>query len=1054
MNRLCSSFAALALFLSLLTAQRAAAQLTRGSLSGTVHDPSGAVIRGSQVKLVNTATAASRETVTNTVGIYRFAALEPGRYEVHFAGEGFETLNERVEIGANQELVLNETLQLGKAVTTIEVPAAGQGADLTKAAPTIQLTLPGSFVESVPTTADTRDVTRLALLAPTVTRGPGGSELSADGQRARNNNFMIDGVDNNDLTTTTVTSRVIPEAVAELQTQTTPYSAEFGRNSGAQVSLITRSGSNALHAEAWDYNRANWMEPLSLLNKRAALTETPRFVENQAGGSVGGPIIHNRTFFFGLVETDRRREAPDARNADPITVPTPAGYAALSNIPLGPGQTAQNRQAVLDSIAFLPAIQKQITNYQGLTNIPVNGVPVQVGTALIPLATPHNYWFVDGRVDHELTSKDTLTYRYQMDRENLSNADSNRGFGSLFSASEDTFNQNHALSETRVISPSLLNEFRFAYVRQNFGYTEADSRSTVNVGNLFTIGGLNVFPQARVGNTFQWQDVATWNHGRQSFKAGVDIRRNRLFNRSGFDAKGTWGFDNLSDFLNNQASSYRQAINEASFDARQTNQNYFFQDDIRVRHDLTVNLGLRYEYSGVPFGFFGATNPAVLAAGVPGPVQPDRNNWAPRFGIAYAPGGKTVFRGGYGIAYDVLFYNILVVNANNYPRVVTAEIDAPNTFLAFPAKLPASATAPPFDPTAKFINSPVDLQNPTTHFYSFSVQRQLSKDMTFEVGYSGSRSYHQLRQSQTNPGILTAAQAAAVIAAGKSSAIPGVQARRLNPAWGSRVSMESTGIANYNALFARFDKKLSNGLLLGAAYTWSATFSNSDELLNIPNLTASTPQVPQNYFNYANDYSRSLFDRPQRFVVHYSYQLPWFTSGAAAKAVFQHIFKGWQIAGFSEWQSGQPFTVTTGVDSGGAGISTPFRPNYNPGGVFAADPVDGTLRTFKTPINGTGIFVTPLTPAGAPLANSMPGGGSLGRNSLRGPAFANWNVSLSKTVTLAERWKLQLRGDWMDMWNHRNFGNPVATMNNPSAFGTNVTDPGGRTMLLSAKLRF
>lgn len=1055
MKRIISSVAIGLLSLSLLLVQPAPAQLTRGILSGTLQDGSGGVIGGAQVTVVNSATGLTRETTTNSLGIYRFAAVEPGVYRLEFASRGFDTVKlERLEVNANQEVVTNRVLSVGKAVTVLVVTSVADTAELTKASPTIGLTLPGSFVESVPLTAGTRDVTRLALLNPMVSRGPGGSEFSAAGQRARNNNFTIDGVDNNDLTTTTVTSRVIPEAVAEFQTQTAPYSAEFGRNTGAQVSVITRGGSNVFHGSVWDYHRANWMEPLSLLNKRAGLTATPRYVENQAGGSFGGPVIRNRTFFFGLVETDRRREAPDARNADPISIPTPAGYAALAGVPLGSGQTASNRQAILDSISFLPGIQGRISQFQNPTSVNVNGVPIQIGTALIPLATPHDYWYAHERIDHQLTSRDNVSYRYQLDRQNRSNADSNRGFGSMFSASEQTFNQNHALTETHAFSAGLINEFRFGYARQNYGYAETDSRSTVNVGSLFTIGGSNIFPQSRLANTFQWQDVATWMHGRHSVKAGVDVRRNRLFNRSGFDAKGTWSFDNLSDFLNNNASSYRQAVNESSFDARQTNQNYFFQDDIRIRKDLTVNLGIRYEYSGVPLGFFGATDPRVLAAGVPGPVRPDRNNWAPRFGVAYAPGGKTVFRGGYGIAYDVLFYNILVVNASNYPRVVTAEIDAPNTFQMFPGKLPVQATAPAFDPLAKFINSPTDLQNPTTHFYSFSVQRQLSKDMTLEAGYAGSRSYHQLRQGQSNPGLLTADQAAKVIASGSSSSIPGVQARRAVPAWGSRVSMESTGLANYNALYVRFDKKISDRLLLGANYTWSATFSDSDELLSIPDLLNSTPHVPQNYYNYKNDYSRSLFDRPQRMAVYYSYRLPWFTTGVAGRSVLGRVFQGWQMAGLSEWQSGQPFTVRTGVDSGGSGTAVPFRPNYNPGGIFAPDPVDGSLRTFVTPIDGSGIFVTPLTKAGAPLANSMSGGGTLGRNTFRGPGFANSNLSLTKTVALSERWKLQLRSDWINLWNHRNFGNPVATANNPSAFGTNVTDPGGRTMLLSAKIRF
>ena len=719
-------------------------------------------------------------------------------------------------------------------------------------------------------------------------------------------------------------------------------------------------------------------------------------------------------------------------------------------MPLGPSQTVQNRQAVLSSISFLPGIYGQINQFQNPATVNVNGVPIQIATAAIPLAMPHDYWYAHERIDHRLAAGDNLTYRYQLDRQDVSNADSNRGFGSMFSASEGSFNQTHALSETHAFTPRSINEFRFAYARQNFGYIESDSRPTVSVGSLFTIGGLNVFPQARLANTFQWQDTATWMHGRHSVKAGVDVRRNRLFNRSGFDAKGTWAFDNLADFMNNTASSYRQAINESSFDARQTNQNYFLQDDIRIRPDLTLNLGVRYEYSGVPFGFFGATDPRVLAVGVPGPVRPDRNNWAPRLGVAYAPGGKTVFRGGYGIAYDVLFYNILVVNASNYPRVVTAEIDAPDTFQMFPNKLPAPATAPVFDPLAKFISSPTDLQNPATHFYSFTVQRQLSNGMTLEAGYSGSRSYHQLRQGQTNPGILTTDQSAKVIA---GNSIPGVQARRVVPAWGSRVSMESTGLANYNALFVRFDRKVSDRLLVGAAYTWSATLSDSDELLSIPDLLNSTPHVPQNYSNYRTDYSRSLFDRPQRLAVHYAWQIP-FPAAMGGNAVLRSVFKGWHAAGFSEWQSGQPFTVRTGVDSGGSGTAVPFRPNYNPGGIFRADPVEGTLRTFATPLDGTGIFLTPLTKSGTPLANSMAGGGNLGRNTFRGPAFANCNFSLTKTVPLAERWKLQLRSDWINLWNHRNFGNPVATMNNPSAFGTNSTNPGGRTMLISAKIRF
>jgi hypothetical protein len=470
-----------------------------------------------------------------------------------------------------------------------------------------------------------------------------------------------------------------------------------------------------------------------------------------------------------------------------------------------------------------------------------------------------------------------------------------------------------------------------------------------------------------------------------------------------------------------------------------------------VTKDFTLNLGVRYEYSDAPFGLFGAANPQVAAVGVPLPAKADKNNWAPRLGFAYSPGGgQTVIRGGFGMGYDVLFYNILQNNADNYPRVVKSLTNQPATNNLFPTLAP-KATAPPLDPLALFVNSPTDTQNPTTHFWSLSVQRQFKTNYIFEVAYTGNRSYHQVRQGQGNPGLLMPAQAQTVIAGG---AIPGLQARRVNPAWGSRILLESTALSEYHGMFVRLDKKFSNGLLFGANYTWSANFSDNDESLGVTDITNSSPQVPQDYFNYRNEWSRSVFDRPHRFVIHYVYEIPWFGNSPAA---LRHIFGGWQVSGFTEYQSGQPFTIRTGVDSGGSGTTAPWRPNYNTAGTFAKDVVEGNLRTFSIPISGSGIVVSPLTPGGLPLANSMSGGGSLGRNTFSGPGLANWNFSLAKTISMSERWKLQFRSDFIDAWNQHNFQNPVAIMSN-SAFGANtanlVPGVGGRTMLLGAKLRF
>ncbi|MGH9661532.1 MAG: hypothetical protein ACRD96_23495, partial [Bryobacteraceae bacterium] len=256
--------------------------------------------------------------------------------------------------------------------------------------------------------------------------------------------------------------------------------------------------------------------------------------------------------------------------------------------------------------------------------------------------------------------------------------------------------------------------------------------------------------------------------------------------------------------------------------------------------------------------------------------------------------------------------------------------------------------------------------------------------------------------------------------------------------------------ANYNALFLRADKRLSNGLVFGGNYTWSALLSDNDESLAVANVADSSPPVPQDYRNRRPEWSRSAFDRPHRFAIHYSYTTPWISGGPAA---LRYVFQDWQLGGSTEWQSGQPFTIRTGVDSLGNGRADSARPNSNPGGTFARDPVQGNLRTFTTPLAG-GAFATPLTAGGLPLANSMPFGGDLGRNTLRGPDFALWNFTLSKTFSLTERFKLRLRNDFVNLWNHRNFGPPENRMVAPT-FGQNTRNQVGNTgrlMLASLKL--
>jgi hypothetical protein len=1057
------------------TMQVAEAQLVRGYVSGTVSDESNAVMPGVQVTIIRKATNTTREGLTNDVGFYRFVAIEPGDYSVEFQLPGFEARRiDKVTVTTAQEVVINQKLTVGGVSTEVSVVEA-PGVELAKTTATVERTFSQRVVEDLPFQVynGSRDVTRLALLAPTVNRAPGSNEFSANGQRSRNNSYTIDGVDNNDLSISSSMAGVIPEAVQEVQVQTTAYSAEFGRTSGAQFSAITKSGTNRYHGEVWDYYRGNWMEPLSLMNKRAGLKDTPRFVHNQFGGDLGGAIVKDRTFFFALLEGNRRREAANTNNSTNVVIPTPAGFKTLATIPLPAGQTAESRQAALAALGFLNDVHAQVKNYDNvrMVNIVPNmgpgqpsvAVPVEIANVVMPIASPSNNWYNVGRVDHRLSSKDNLTYRYHLDKRDQTNVTSNLGFGSLFSADQKILRQNHALSETRVMSAHLLNEVRVAYVRSNLDFPEHDpTTATTNITGAFTIGGTNIFPQGRIEQLSELQDVATYMKGRNSFKFGADIRRNKLFGRFGTNSKGTWTFGSLAQFLFSTPTSLTQAVNESTFDVNQWHHAYFFQDDFKATSNLTLNLGMRYEYSTIPAGFFGATDPAVQAVGVRGPAQPDTNNWAPRVGFAYSPSasggllakmfgeGKTSIRGGFGMSYDVLFYNVVASAASNYPRVVTQNTTGAAIANQYPALAPKVATVPPLNPANAFTNTPEEVQSPTTNFWNLSLQRELASTYIIEVGYSGSRSYHQLRLRYANPGVLNADQAERVLASGRPN---DANVTRLNPAWGSRNLLETSANAEYNAGYVKFDKRMSKGLLVGANYTFSANFSDNDEAYTLTDVSPWSPQTPQDFFNLRNEWSRSVFDRPHRFTIHYTYEIPWFSFGPEA---LRDVLGGWQASGATEYQSGQVFTITTGADTVGSLVpsSFPGRPNYNPNGIFANDPVTGDLRTFNTPLDGTGIVVAPMA-NNLILANSMPGGGNLGRNTFRGPSFQNWNFSLSKKIQVREGWQLQLRSDFVNMWNHNNFRPADSRMSSPT-FGQNVapllTD--SREMMFSAKMRF
>ncbi len=1066
-------YSLLALVLAAVFSSPANAQLTRGSIAGTITDNSGAVVAGAKVTITNINTNIARETTTNEDGFYRVPALEPGIYSVKIEKDGFESIEARdVTVRTSQDTVFNPSLKIGKLSEVVSVVAQNEGIDLNKTTPTIGLTSTARQAVELPLSPG-RNVNNLALLSPNTFTAPGSTGISANGARARNNNFTIDGSDNNDISVTLSTSMVIPEAVQEFQVQTNAFSVEFGRNSGAQLNIITRSGTNEYHGNVFEYYRGSAISALSTTEKRTGLSRPARFNRNQAGGSIGGPILKDRLFFFGALQADRTRNSATPGTA--AVIPTPAGFAALNSVPLRPAagsvpaQSAASRQAALSSLSFLNDVYAGNPVFSNLRNVCINGTGtpctggtlVQVGSVNLPIGQPVDAWNWIGKVDWKIGERDSFTFRYLYDKPLSTNVVSNLQFGPRWAGNQDILDQNAALSETHVINSSLINEFRFSYIRRNLQFPENDPNSlSTGITGFFTIGGAANFPQGRVQNSYQLSDTLSWQKGSHSLKFGMDIRHIHLANISAFDSKGTYTFNSLQDFLNNAPFTYRQALQTASFDARQNQVFVFGQDDFRVTPNFTLSLGLRYERSGAPFGFFGATDNQSLSALVPGPVGEDKNNFGPGIGFAYSPrftsgllgsvfgDGKTSIRGGYRISYDILFYNILVVNASNFPRVVVPQLF--NQFDVFPNRLPVSGQAA-FNPLATYVNTPDDAQNPMGQSFSLTIQRQIASDYVLEFGYAGSRGTYGINQLQANPAILTPAQIATVQADLNSSRIPGLQARRVFPQFGPRVLIATTAQSSYHSGFVSLTKRFRNGLQFTSAYTFSKNMSDNDESLGVGAITAGSPQIPQDYFNVVAEKSLSVFDRPHRFVASWIYEIPWFKGGWADNGFVNRVFSGWQLNGTFAVQSGQPFTILTGVDTNGNGGGGD-RPFFNPNGTFAKDPVTGDYRTFTNPLLTGRYFLPVVSGGGAPIANSV-GNGNLGRNTLRAPGFMNWDMGLITSIKIVESKEIELRVDAFNIFNQKNFGTPVVNMANPT-FGTNVSNGGNRSLTLGAKFSF
>jgi outer membrane receptor protein involved in Fe transport len=1043
-----AAIAAMALVLAVLLPAAGFAQMTRGSIAGVVRDSSGAVVPGATVTVTNVNTNATQSVTTDGEGFYRAPALDAGRYTVLAELSGFKKLEQRdVDVRAAQETPVDVKLEPAGVGEVVQVSAEAATAGLNKNNATIANTISARAIEDLPLPGG-RNINNLILTVPNAMSTTGQGTYAVNGNRPRNNNYMIDGSDNNDISVTIATSQVVPEGVAEFQVLQNPYSVEFGRNSGGQINVITKGGSNRFAGDVFDYYQASGLNSRSNIDKANGLTDPARLIRHQMGGDIGGPIVRDKVFFFGLYQRDTQNPA-ERPFATAVRIPTQAGYAALASVPLRAGQSAASRQAMLSALGYLSDIySSQNPVFRNPNTTLANGVAIETGQTNVRVFDPSKYFTYMGRGDFRPVASDNITVRYHLNDRSDVNVISNCTFSALFCGDQVLKDTNFAASDAHIFSSRLLNESRFSIVRRDLDFPENDPNSpSVTISGLFNVGGLSNFPQGRVTTAYQLSNTTTWNVGKHSMKFGADIRLNDVFNKAAFDSKGTFVFNSLQDYLNNNAFSVTTALQTANFNVDQWQDYFFVQDDFRVTSDLTLNLGLRYETSDVPLGMFGATDPQVLAVGVPGPVKRDTNNWAPRLGFAWSPrsqnrligDGKTVVRGGFGVAYDVLFYNLLTVNTN--PNVVTvtefSRVDQ------YPNKL-TSGQGPAFSPLNSYTNSAENTENPESRFYSLTMQREVGKYL-FEVGYSGSRGYKGINQIIMNPAILTPEQAATVRAGGS---IPTAQARRINPTWGVRTVIPAyagpggndvEARSEYNAIFVSANRRLSNGLEVRTSYTFSKWMSNNDASLGEGG-TPQTSQRPQNMFNYEAEWSRSNFDRPHRLAVSYIWEVPGPKSG-----ILGQIAGGWQLSGVTSGQSGATFTVFTGVDTNGDTNTGSDRPNINSSGTFTWDE---RHRGFTN----NGYYTAPLGSNNLPLVNAL-GDGNAPRNAERAASAWNTDLALMKRFNLPGTTTFTVRIDAFNALNQDNYGAPNSNMTSPS-FGQNTNNWGRRIIQLGGKFTF
>ncbi len=968
------------------------AQSTGGSIQGAVKDESAGVLPGAAVTVKNAETGVSRTIVTDSRGAYVAHNLTPGRYDVTAELAGFKTMTRRgIGLSVGDEVVIDLTLSVG---------AINENVVVTSDAPLVETTSSGisgvvdsQQIREMPLNG--RDFIQLSTLQMGVTTATTGDsnqsrgfgvKLSIGGARPSQNRFLLDGSDINDTAGATPGSAagvmLGVDTLREFRVLTNAYSAEYGKAAGGVVLAVTKSGTNEFHGTAFEFLRDSRLDAPNFFDEG----DPPPFRRNQFGFSLGGPIVRQKTFFFGSFEALRER----------------LGLTTISRVP---------DAATRASAAVTPVIRPYLALYP-LPNGRVLGGGIAEFVTSVNNVT--NEDFATVRVDQNFGA-DNVFVRYSFDKARRVQPNPLQIF-----ENHQTSRYHYVTGEhTHLFSSRLLNTARIAVNRNRSADTNRTLRDvdkslffvpsfpqlggiSVTGMTLLSGGGDSFSPRVFQNTNVDVMNSLTYDRGAHSLKVGVGATRYFNDNNAPYRPGGLYAFTSLANFLAGRSSRLESTVPGVSDTERHWSQwlfGTFVQDDWKATSNITVNLGLRYEFITVPKERDGKSanliNVPMDMQTTVGPLfeNPSLKNFAPRLGVVWAPGQSTAVRAGFGMFYDQLLSNFVILPGSRVPPFWVQANPSNPTFPDFFQRVSLKDIDPRID------TLPYDPDQPYRMQYNVSVQREVWGRFAVTAGYVGSRGVNMTRAvANANPNLPDGTLDGRLF-------FPAT-AKKANPVWASIRYRPTDGSSFYNSLLVGIANRGENGLQFQANYSLGKSIDDSSSVYNEQEFLNTIPV--SNIFDPLVDRGLSDYDVRQNLTANFVWELPFQKSGGDGAR--RALAAGWQVAGIVRLSAGSPFTAVLGYDRARVGAPRTGggqRPDLASGGI---NPVVGGPDQYFDPSGFT------LPPAGT--------FGNLGRNTLIGPGIVNFDLSFVKNTLFGGQRNIQLRADVFNIFNRANFSMP------------------------------